>query len=278
MQSKKYTYSECYSILNIQPGCSMETLRKKYKTLIQKWHPDRISKSPEKTYEATSKVIAINIAYHELEQYYKKEGRLPHIEPTKIRPQLRSSMYKEYTKTKYNVAKPHYENVPPPSSPLKQPTSSSSLGFRTKPLAFIIGSVYVGYILMNSPDHADMNLTETNIQNQSTIHETASAKISPREVSSKKPVNTSMSQTRPKIMQSPYFTYGSTISEVLSVQGPPDIVKDNIWFYGSSEVYFHDGIVTRWVRGPDRLLRVRIIHETDKKDNNTTILPGTLPK
>ncbi len=42
------------------------------------------------------------------------------------------------------------------------------------------------------------------------------------------------------------FTVGSTAAEVLEVQGPPTELTDDVWKYGSSEVYFQNGRVVRW--------------------------------
>jgi len=46
------------------------------------------------------------------------------------------------------------------------------------------------------------------------------------------------------------FTVGSTQSEVIAAQGPPTELTDEVWRYGSSEVYFKNGRVVKWKAGP----------------------------
>ena len=52
------------------------------------------------------------------------------------------------------------------------------------------------------------------------------------------------------------FAVGSTQSEVLAAQGPPTELTDEVWRYGSSEVYFKGGRVVKWKAGPGQSLNV----------------------
>jgi hypothetical protein len=62
----------------------------------------------------------------------------------------------------------------------------------------------------------------------------------------------------PKSVNPDYFTYGATIGEVISVQGPPDRINSNIWYYGHSEVHFKDGVVVKWKHDFSHPLKARI--------------------
>ena len=53
------------------------------------------------------------------------------------------------------------------------------------------------------------------------------------------------------------FGMGSTQAEVLRIQGPPTFSSDNLWRYGSSEVYFLAGRVVGWRSSTDHSLKVR---------------------
>ncbi len=52
-----------------------------------------------------------------------------------------------------------------------------------------------------------------------------------------------------------HLTVGSTAANVLAIQGPPDELTDEIWRYGTSEVYFKHGKVTGWKSTAERPLR-----------------------
>ena len=54
-----------------------------------------------------------------------------------------------------------------------------------------------------------------------------------------------------------YFTVGSTIDEVLAVQGTPDRMTRNSLHYGASDVFFENGRVVRWYNGYPKL-KVRL--------------------
>ncbi len=43
-----------------------------------------------------------------------------------------------------------------------------------------------------------------------------------------------------------FFSVGSSKQEVLAVQGTPTELSDRMWKYGSSAVYFSNGVVTNW--------------------------------
>jgi len=52
---------------------------------------------------------------------------------------------------------------------------------------------------------------------------------------------------RPGTKTPAFFTVGSSIDEVLAVQGSPDQFADTTFSYGSSHVYFQNGRVATWV-------------------------------
>jgi hypothetical protein len=55
-----------------------------------------------------------------------------------------------------------------------------------------------------------------------------------------------------------YFTVGSTKDEVLAVQGTPTKFSEDFFYYGTSKVYFRNGVVESWdVLWPLNPLKVR---------------------
>ena len=56
-----------------------------------------------------------------------------------------------------------------------------------------------------------------------------------------------------------YFTVGSTKDEVLAVQGTPTKFSEDFFYYGTSKVYFRNGVVESWDAWPLNPLKVRLL-------------------
>lgn len=89
---------------------------------------------------------------------------------------------------------------------------------------------------------------------------------------SKKNVIESKADIKKKIKiktKAEYFTYGSTLGEVVLIQGPPDKTIGDVWFYGESEIHFEDGLVIEWLRTANNPLKVRDLLIPNKKKIET---------
>jgi hypothetical protein len=53
------------------------------------------------------------------------------------------------------------------------------------------------------------------------------------------------------------FTVGSSAAEVISVQGRPDRIEGDVWYYGAAWVRFDNDVVAGWKATPANPLRVR---------------------
>jgi hypothetical protein len=56
--------SRAYALLELAPGALPELVRKQYKALVRRWHPDRFAGDPQGQSEASVRMRAINDAYH----------------------------------------------------------------------------------------------------------------------------------------------------------------------------------------------------------------------
>lgn len=251
--NKNYSYEECYEILSIDPGCSWPELRKCYKSLIQKWHPDRHNDNSNDKQTATIRIKEINLAYQQLEDYYKEQGILPQCTYSKSEDELHRTTYSSpITPEQHDT--PSTPETPFPSAP--PPSSRKSL--RTWGITLVL-VIYVSFlvsqeIIRNNQMHEDGPTTahmssqkETSIFSEST-HTLNSTTATP---------TVNFPDIAPK-HDAPFFTYNSTIGEVISIQGQPDLIINNTWYYGKSEVHFRDGRVIRWSRAPGSPLNARI--------------------
>jgi hypothetical protein len=55
--------------------------------------------------------------------------------------------------------------------------------------------------------------------------------------------------------RAPHFTVGSSKSDVIRIQGPPNKVAGNVFVYGLSAVYFKNGRVESWHTDPGSPLK-----------------------
>lgn len=67
---------------------------------------------------------------------------------------------------------------------------------------------------------------------------------------------------------SAYFTLGSTPSEVLRIQGRPSRVQGQVWIYGLSEIQFKDGRLVRY-NNFDGSLKIRLQPQPDPENPAT---------
>jgi DnaJ-domain-containing protein 1 len=61
-----------YASLEVPPGSDFETVRKAYRTLMRKYHPDRHAQSPDKQKAATELAQKLTQAYKVLEKHLRK--------------------------------------------------------------------------------------------------------------------------------------------------------------------------------------------------------------
>jgi TPR repeat protein len=57
---------ECYRILDLEPGASLEEIKRAYRELVKVWHPDRFRSDPKLQAKAGEKLKQINLAYERL--------------------------------------------------------------------------------------------------------------------------------------------------------------------------------------------------------------------
>lgn len=247
-----YSYQDCYKILSIESSCDWPGARKAYKQKIQKWHPDRITDAAKKS-SAEDKLKELNLAYEQLSIYYKKHGYLP----AQIK---QSEIDTESIEVKPDRSrKQPAEQTAKPSESVKNSTASSTLNVSRQSSVLslvvftVLGLVMYSLLDFESPDAGSMKNTEQNQQSSSTLQENSKAKSNYEsegltKLNTSKDELNSSSEEDDSHIKTEYFTIGSSTIDVLRVQGTPDSVVDNTWFYGESSVEFEDGVVKDWKR------------------------------
>lgn len=267
---QKYSYGDCYKILAVKPDCSWDELRKAYKLQIKKWHPDRFKANTAEKQAADDKIKYITAAYKQLSEYHREHNRLPVIETgSNVQPSPSTNFQKNVTNK-----------------------ASDTVSFKTKPstykthflLRVIIIIILIGLLLkMYLAETSD---TVNDIPYKGDAYESAinstntrpAEKIDKQSTARNESHGRSSLQNQRELVDGPlagktslidsskenkatdeFFTYGSTIGEVITIQGAPDKVDGDTWYYGESEVYFYNGAVVNWKRSADSHLKARVI-------------------
>ena len=66
MSNETYKFRRAYAVLGLKPGTPLGQVRRRYKALVKRWHPDRYATDPVGQAEAESRMREINVAFRRL--------------------------------------------------------------------------------------------------------------------------------------------------------------------------------------------------------------------
>lgn len=243
---RRYSYTDCYKILNIEPGCSWDELRKAYKIQIQKWHPDRFPEQSAEKLAADDKIKRITAANQQLVAYYRKHSRLPDPESSNTPGALPTP-----------GRQPQYASATAPTQPaaIKPKISSRPSLLPIFILILIISFMAWHYTPGRSPAPTVKILEpQKNDTGKKTV--TNPMLLATPVKSSENLAGLPASSLKPETEE--LISYGSTVGAVIAIQGPPTSQIGDTWFYGDSEIYFMDGRVIGWRHMPGSALKISV--------------------
>lgn len=236
-------YRSSYRHLEIAPGSSWQEVRRAYRRLVKKWHPDHFHDDARTQTIAAEKIKEINCAFDLLSQHYRKHGALPLSgEPSAAAPvEAGGTGPREARRAAQPAARPvdhaateTVEHRQPPPVVQKQRSGAVT---RLVLVALIGWFVYALWLAPEVPLPPYTPEPSATAVNTSPVSDTADT------------------GQREATQPGPYFTYGSTVGDVYAVQGIPTKTTDNVWHYGESKVYFTGGKVTHWEDDPSSPLK-----------------------
>jgi len=230
-------YRKNYDVLGIRPGASWKELRSAYKNLVKIWHPDRFQQDTNQKKIAEERTKEINRSYKELSEHFKKHGELPTLKNDAIeRPAEKTYAHQQNAQEK---TKQEISPETPKGTYTPAPGSKRSKNFSRAILAItLVGSgLLAWHLIPERPLQDDEIQTSHATETQDT---NSHAESTTRESS---------------------FTLGSTLGEVIAIQGIPTRTEKDVWHYGNSRVYFNNGSVIRWEESPDNPLKAQILPE-----------------
>lgn len=283
-------FTKIYSILGVFQDDGWEMIRAAYKKQIKRWHPDRFQ-DPNHRRIAEEKSKEINQAYQKLSEYYEKFGTLPpDYSPQATSIETSQPCTAVETESDENSYPHGFASV----EPVQSATHRSYISIAVVGIFIALGYSLWEPEFMDQP-HSPVfvhqpNLHETNLTTHSDqdLNGDVSAKNpndsegitqennamldanthtwktqENRAIHTSKTPSTSQNyktafeieDTAPA-NQPTLIKKGSSKSDVLVVQGPPQRQTDTAWDYGASRIYFQDGHVSGWHENPMNPLNI----------------------
>lgn len=249
-----------YELLGLQPGAASEDVRRAYRELAKRWHPDRYSDAPPWAR------LRAEEKFKDLQQAYQR---------ILSRPLPPESSPKEATQKKHHRAPPQRASSPDAKTP-------SSRSVKLFPWLWVnklrkwAGVVAVGVVvalwgLLAFREEGSRlwkwgksQKPEISVSQDQQVKAPSALKLSSKlqnllSASGRTPVqDLNILEANPSTSQAPAstqttFGLGSTERDVLRAQGPPDRRSAGRWSYGLSEVRFQGGRVVGYDNFDGRL-------------------------
>src|SRR5262245_20463758 len=285
-------YSDYYAILGITPDTEWKALRARYRRLISQWHPDRFSTDTTGRTVAEERSKEITLAYQALERYRRDHGVLPpleRVEPTpnsgaqgraadasaaadagaepdtpverpgksSARRLPRLALFLAAPVTAGYVAQRYFREPEPSHTEVAEAAPVAGAAQRT-PVPdelHATGGIRVGstlgevYAVQGVPSTTH---DEVWYYGKSWIRFEKGRVISWEE-HVENPLR--IDHHRVALLSERLFGVGSTKDEVRAIQGSATVETGNVWYYGSSKIYFERDLVVRWEESPMNPLR-----------------------
>ena len=252
-----------FDVLGLGPDVSSAEVKKAYRALVKRWHPDHFQQRPSwERKQAEEKFKEITTSYRRISHGWKFQ------ETQKQRQPSPSSTSRS---TRAGTARGRLAAL---SSFIKRHIRPSSPGFRVVFAVVVLFLFSLTYLhsLRSWPDWLGLRNAPHPPADQARPSprkvETAPRTLPPEgkepsagEQRQSKPLSRSTRRDSlphpPHPPVSSHFTIGSTEADVLSIQGLPTRIHGQTWVYGLSEVQFKNGSVFRY-NNFDGSLKVRL--------------------
>jgi outer membrane protein assembly factor BamE (lipoprotein component of BamABCDE complex) len=236
-----------FRALGLAPGAKPSEVKRAYRTLAKKWHPDRHHTAPyEARALAEEKFREIDQAYRRISKTWQKTSASP------------LSAEKDFSAPKPEAAKPRSG-----FRFMRRRLSPAPFFSRAWPLSptarYVAAGAFVLILLIPllsdiGPDRPT-RVREKGQQVPTTVTTHGAALPKPPSPSSGPPPSPPGAGA-----SAHFFTLGSSESEVLGIQGRPTRIQGNTWIYGISEINFRNGRVCGY-NNFDKSLRVKMVPE-----------------
>ncbi len=209
-------FSQLYSLLGLEPNCSLEELKHVYRKRVAELHPDRNSPDASNT-EGNDQLATLIRLYRMAVQFHELHGRLPGSTATEAAMSRQGSAASR-TRASPPVL-PRTRHATPESTPIPAGHWWLLLG-----LACLIG--YLVFSAFPGKDSTSASSPASGMH-PSTAPDTTGHGRGPALVLA-----------------------GMDADAVLSIQGAPSRISGDVWEYGPSWLRFEDGRLVEWHSSP----------------------------
>lgn len=282
-----------FKVLGLPAGASPAEVKKAYRELVKRWHPDRFHQQSElERRKADGKIKEITGAYHRISKEWANQKRTDaagaHSEETAQtpagKPSTRSTSAQRPASSWRSRIVPH----------IRTRCQRLAARFRSKSLkgqllacgafaaVFVIllaiTSLMVrlpfrfagtpggrapesGSRLQGWPPRGDLREERPSEAPPPAAEEETAAPSMPPDLPGQAPPSTDGSDLV-------FFTLGSLQADVLRIQGPPSRVHGQVWIYGLSEIQFKEGRLVRY-NNFDGSLKIRLQPQSNPENPAT---------
>lgn len=245
----------CYTALGLTPGATLAEVKRAYRRLVKRWHPDVWASTPERPPQDLERFYAITSAYATLRAVAERT-------PPPGRRRQGAGFWPGLSTVCLAVGVlitlglyGFLGTASPPALPFFSASRGALTAQSPSQAEYItLGSTQDAVLaIQGKPTWATERMWD---YRGSRLYFTA-GRVTGWEIWPAAPLQV---QLLPAVALTPvpaFFTVGSTKDEVLAVQGTPTKVTERLWEYGMSRVMFADNRVTRWEVWPGAPLRAR---------------------
>lgn len=155
-----------FRVLDLEVGAPSKAVKKAYRDLVKKWHPDQFTNDPKQRQEAEEKLKEINLAYERIQDYQASDSIPSTIKPSQPRKTQTARPAAKAPGVSPQPRPQAYSSPPPPSAspdtgPKKPETAATNAASRkrapslwqrrfVRPAAIVAGAMAVFFLLLNS--------------------------------------------------------------------------------------------------------------------------------
>ncbi|MFC3815766.1 J domain-containing protein [Lysobacter sp. GCM10012299] len=225
-------FSLLYFQLGLEPGCSLEELKRAYRVRVAELHPDRHGTGAVAN-EGLEQLTELTALYSKAIRFHRIHGRLPGAAPKAGGDHASHSVHPLHSASAHQAGRGSHDATPAsPRVTASRPVARSEPApNRTTPTLAIV-TILVLVIVMLALHWSESGV-EQKMENSLHAQEAEHAYDS----------------------QEPRLELGMEEGAVFAIQGAPVVVQDGVWNYGSSWVRFEDGHLVDWSSVPPNRLR-----------------------
>lgn len=214
-------FSQLYSLLGLEPGCSLEELKHAYRKRVAELHPDRYSpRSPDD--ERSMQLARLIPLYKDAVHFHELHGRLP------------GSTVAETTARQGSAAS--RGRASSPALPRNRGTAPETPSMPASHWWLLLAlACLIGYLVFSAfPGKGSASMPSATGMHPVGAH----AEVGDRG-------------------NHAFVLAGMDADTVLAIQGRPSRINDDVWEYGPSWLRFEDGLLVEWHSSPLYRLKTR---------------------